>query len=313
MKAGLVRVASAATDAALGDVRTIDAKAFLRRLGFDEIEPPSVAALHRLHRAFVERVPYEVIDIQLERPTTLDPFDATDRIVRSRRGGYCFHLNGAFSTLLAALGYRVGLHRAGVQNHTDQQAGIFRNHLALTVEGLPDQPDAAWLVDVGLGDALYEPLPLGEGTYRQGPFNYSLRPSEIAPGGWRFEHDARGSFRGMDFEPEPASMSDFAERHEHLSHSPESGFVRVFTAQRRDAHGVDILRALTLSRLDAGSRPPSVLESPEKWYAALADIFGLTLDDLSSADRDRLWCKVVAQHEKHVNQPAASVHAARGA
>lgn len=291
----------------MGRVSPADVNAFLRRLGLDEIEPPSVAGLHRLHRAFVERVPYEVSEIQLERRTSLDPIEATDRIVRGRRGGYCFHLNGAFSNLLGALGYRVVLHRAGVQNHTEPRAGIFRNHLALTVEGLSDEPDTAWLVDVGLGDALYEPLPLREGSYRQGPFTYRLRPSEIAPGGWRFEHDARGSFRGMDFEPQPASMSDFAERHEHLSNSPESGFVRVFTAQRRDAHGVDILRALTLSRLDAGSRPPRVLASREDWYATLADIFGLTLDDLSTADRDRLWRRVVAQHEKYLEQNAPSV------
>jgi N-hydroxyarylamine O-acetyltransferase len=299
-------LACSPTTGHLSQVHPVDVNAFLRRLGLDQIEPPSVAGLHRLHRAFVERVPYEVIEIQLERPTTLDPLEATDRIVRRRRGGYCFHLNGAFSTLLAALGYRVALHRAGVQNHTEQRAGIFRNHLALTVDGLPDQADTAWLVDAGLGDALYDPLPLREGTYRQGPFNYSLHPSEIAPGGWRFEHDPRGSFRGMDFEPHPASMSDFAERHEHLSSSPESGFVRVFTAQRRDAHGVDILRALTLSRLDAGSRPPTVLESSDQWYAALADIFGLTLEDVSSADRDRLWRKVVAQHEKHIDAARAS-------
>jgi N-hydroxyarylamine O-acetyltransferase len=285
----------------LRDVRPDDVNAFLQRLGIDEIEPPSVAGLHRLHRAFVERVPYEVIEIQLERPTTLDLFEATDRIVRRRRGGYCYHLNGAFSTLLAALGYRVVLHRAGVQNHTEPRAGIYRNHLALTVEGLPDQPDTAWLVDVGLGDALYEPLPLREGAYRQRPFNYSLRPSDVAPGGWRFEHDARGSFRGMDFEPQEASMADFAEKHEYLSTSPESGFVRVCTTQRRDAQGVDIVRALTLSRLDGGSRPPTVLESPEKWYAALSDVFGLTLHDISAADRARLWRRVVAQHEKHLN------------
>ena len=286
-------------------MRTVDAKAFLQRLGLDEIEPPSVAGLHRLHRAFVERIPYEVIEIQLQRPTTLDPFEATDRIVRRRRGGYCYHLNGAFSTLLAALGYRVGLHRAGVQNHAEPRAGIFQNHLAWTVKDLPDQPDTAWLVDVGLGDALYEPLPLREGAYQQGPFRYSLRPSDIAPGGWRFEHDARGSFRGMDFEPQSASMADFAEKHEYLSNSPESGFVRVCTAQRRDAQGVDILRALTLSRLDADSRPPTVLESPEKWYAALADVFGLTLDDVSAADRDRLWRRVVAQHERYLNASAS--------
>jgi hypothetical protein len=102
----------------------------------------------------------------------------------------------------------------------------------------------------------------------------------------------------MDFDPASAAMSDFAERHSFLSWSPESGFVRAFVAQRRDARGVDILRALTLSRIgDADPGPRTVLDSPASWFAALADIFGLTLDDVSALDRDRLWRKVVAQHE----------------
>lgn len=283
------------------DATRLDVGGFLDRLGFREPEAPSARALHALHRAFVERIPYETIEIQLERPTTLDRFEAADRIVRRKRGGYCFHMNGAFSVLLEALGYSVTLHRAGVQNHAVQHAGIFRNHLALTVTGLADAPDTTWLVDVGLGDALHEPLPLREGTYRQGPFTYALRPSDVAPGGWRFEHDRRGTFRAMDFDPAPAAMSDFAERHSFLWCSPESGFVRAFAAQRRDARGVDILRALTLSRIgDAEPAPRTVVESPAAWFAALADVFGLTLEDVPSLDRDRLWRKVVAQHEVFV-------------
>ena len=283
------------------DATRLDVGGFLDRLGFREPEAPSVRALHALHRAFVERVPYETIEIQLERPTTLDRLEAADRIVRRKRGGYCFHMNGAFSVLLEALGYSVTLHRAGVQNHAVQQAGIFRNHLALTVTGLSDDPDTPWLVDVGLGDALHEPLPLREGMYTQGPFTYALRPSEVAPGGWRLEHDRRGTFRGMDFDPASAAMSDFAERHAFLSWSPESGFVRAFVAQRRDARGVDILRALTLSRIgDADPGPRTVLDSPASWFAALADIFGLTLNDVTALDRDRLWRKVVGQHEAFI-------------
>jgi arylamine N-acetyltransferase len=287
----------------LGDLDTtrLDVGRFLDRLGLSEPDAPSAHALHALHRAFVERIPYETIEITLERPTTLDRFEAADRIVRRKRGGYCYHMNGAFSVLLEALGYSVTLHRAGVQNHAVQHAGIFRNHLALTVAGLPDAPDTTWLVDVGLGDALHEPLPLREGTYRQGPFTYALRLSEVASGGWRFDHDRRGSFRGMDFDPAPATMSDFAERHSFLSWSPESGFVRAFAAQRRDDRGVDSLRALTLSRIGGDELAPrTVLESPAAWYGALADIFGLTLDDVPSLDRDRLWRKVVAQHEAFV-------------
>jgi arylamine N-acetyltransferase len=85
----------------------MDTAAYLRRLGVDDAGPPSAAALAALHRAHVVRVPYETIEIQLGRPTTVDPHEAAERIVECNRGGYCYHLNGAFSLLLYALGYDV--------------------------------------------------------------------------------------------------------------------------------------------------------------------------------------------------------------
>ncbi|MFI9508705.1 arylamine N-acetyltransferase [Nocardia sp. NPDC052566] len=280
-------------------MREVDVPAFLNRLGLNEAEPPSVAALCRLHAAFVERVPYEALEIQLGRPTTLDPFDSLDRIVGERRGGYCYHLNGAFSELLLALGYRVTRHRAGVQNSASVPPEISRNHLALTVSGLPDEPATTWLVDAGLGDGLHTPLPLREGVFRQGPFTFRLRPSEVVSGGWRFDHDERGSFLGMDFDPAPAVMADFAERHEYLSTSPDSGFVRVCVVQRRDATGADILRARTLIRLDGERGAATVLGSADEWFAALKGVFGLS-PRLTSAQREQLWQRVVAQHEAHL-------------
>lgn len=250
-------------------------------------------ALRRLHQAFAERVPYETVAIQLDHPTTIDPLESADRIVRRGRGGYCFHLNGAFAALLTALGYRVTMHHSGIQLTPDRELAITRNHLALTVHGLSDTP---WLVDVGLGDGLHSPLPLVEGAYRQGPFTFRLRPSEIAPGGWRFDHDPRGSLHGMDFAAEPAHITDFADNHEFLSTSPESSFKATFSVLRTDATGFDILRALTLSRIEHETKR-TVLDRPADWFAALADVFGLTLADLSPEERDRLWRKAVGQHE----------------
>jgi N-hydroxyarylamine O-acetyltransferase len=275
-------------------VTTLDMPAFLRRVGLTRAEAPSVEALTRLHRAFVERVPYETIEIQLGRATTIDPRDSIARVLRGR-GGYCFHLNGVLHDVLQALGYHVTRHAGGVQMTPDHQAGINRNHLALTVRDLPDSDDA-WLVDAGMGDGLHEPLPLREGTYRQGPFTYGLRPSEVAPGGWRFDHDRRGSFLGMDFAPEPVTMAAFTDRHEHLSTSPESGFVRTLSVLRVDAGGWDVLRALTLSRIGE-TKTKTVLETPADWSTALADVYGLTF---SPDERDALWRKAHAQHEAHV-------------
>jgi N-hydroxyarylamine O-acetyltransferase len=197
-------------------VPDLDVAAYLRRLGVTDPGPPSVAALHRLHRAHVELVPYENLEIQLDRPTSTDPFESAERVVRHRRGGYCFHLNGAFSALLAALGYDVTWHRGGVQGRDEPRPpGATGNHLVLTVRGLPSPecPEGVWFADAGLGDALHDPLPLRPGTYQQGPCTYGLAPSEVVPGGWRFTHDPGGSFAGMDFGPQRATRADFAEMH----------------------------------------------------------------------------------------------------
>ncbi len=48
-------------------------QAYLRRLGIDHHGRPTADGLRRLHRAHVERIPYEAIEIQLGRPTTVDP------------------------------------------------------------------------------------------------------------------------------------------------------------------------------------------------------------------------------------------------
>ncbi|NBH01978.1 arylamine N-acetyltransferase [Amycolatopsis sp. SID8362] len=279
----------------------MDVTGYLARLGL-EAEPPSLAALRRLHAAHVERVPYEALEVQLGRPTPLDPSASLARILRGR-GGYCYHLNGAFSALLHALGYQVTRHIGGVQGGPEDAPNVDRNHLALTVTGLPDALETAWLVDVGLGDGPHEPLPLREGTYVQGPNTYRLRPSEVAPGGWRFEHDPSGSFTGMDFAPGVAEMADFAEKHAWLSSAPESGFVRVCVVQRRDAAGADTLRALTLNRHGA----KELIESPGDWWAAAGDVFGIAAALFTEEERARLWRQCVAQHEAHVGGTGSEV------
>ncbi|MGK5678300.1 arylamine N-acetyltransferase [Actinoplanes sp. URMC 104] len=164
----------------------------------------------------------------------------------------------------------------------------------------PEAPHGRWLVDLGMGDGLHEPLPLAEGTYRQGPFTYGLRPSRAEAGGWRFDHDPRGGFLGMDFRSEAAEMSAFAAQHEHLSTSPESGFVRTATVQRRDAEGTDVVRGLVLTRT-AEAETRTVLEHERDYFAALADVFGLTLDDVTAAERAALWRRLADSHERWVS------------
>lgn len=266
--------------------------AYLRRLGL-EAEPPSHDALQRLHRAQVERVPYETLWIHAGEGWGIDLADAVERIAIRGRGGYCFHLNGAFSELLTSLGYDVTRHVGGVHGPGGLTAAEMTNHLVLTVGGLPtdEHPEGTWYVDVGLGDALHEALPLAAGTHQEGPFLLAIEPTDE---GWHLTHDPSGDFAGMAWRAAPASMDDFAERHRWLSTDPASGFVRVATAQRRDATGVDRLRGLVLTRIGEGTAPGEPLTDRDDWFAALADVFGLCFD---APVAHRLWTRCRAAHE----------------
>lgn len=271
--------------------------AYLRRLGC-EAEPPSADFLFRLHRSHVERVPYETLWIQFGQSWSVDPVESLSRIAHERRGGYCFHLNGALSELLMALGFSVRRHVGGVHGPAGPSVEEMSNHLVLSVSGLPTEsnPAGLWYADVGLGDALHEPLPLVAGTYVQGPFRLSLEETADGVGDWHLMHGAGGSFAGMSWRTEPAGMESFAERHVTLSTSPESGFVRLLTVQRRDAGGVDILRGLTLRRLGEGATA-TTLHSKAELTDALADVFGLEVSPIDLPAIEAMWARAHAAHE----------------
>ncbi|MQY15020.1 hypothetical protein SRB5_51970 [Streptomyces sp. RB5] len=271
----------------------IDVDSYLRVLGMDRPPAPTLEALAALHRAHVERVPYASLDIFLGRPAGIGAAESAERIARGR-GGYCFHLNGAFAALLSALGYDVTRHRAGVQESAAAEAGAGGNHLALTVR----VDGEGWLVDTGLGDGIHEPLPLREGTYTQGPFTYRMAPSVAEPGGWRLTNDPRGTFLAMDFAPGPVALESFREKHAALSTSPDSGYVRVLTAQLRHARGVDVLRGCVVRRIHGGGTDERTVGDPGEWYDVLAGVFRLDLSDLDAPARERLWRKVRTAHEE---------------
>ncbi len=273
--------------------------AYLRRLGFDAPPPPTAATLFAVHRAQVERVPYESVWVWLGERRTIEPLAAV-RYQTSGRGGYCYHQNGAMATLLGWLGFRVYWHVGGVQGHPDAKPNVDGNHLALTVSGLPteDNPGGEWFVDAGLGDGPHEPMPLRAGTYRQGPHTYGLRRSEVAPGGWRFDADPSMSLHGMDFLPGEATPADLTAEHERLQSAPDSSFVRTLVAFRRDAGGVDFLRGRVLKRLDATGETSRELDTAPDWHSCLADLFGLHLSDVDTQRKTLLWNRVTAAHEE---------------
>jgi len=270
---------------------------YLQRLRVDR-EPLSFEALRRLVHAHVERVPYETVWLHTGERYTCSPQDSLARIARSTRGGYCYHLNGAFSELLAALGYHVVRHVGGVHGPAGPSADVMTNHLVLTVHDLPsdEHPKGDWYVDVGLGDALYDPLPLKAAVYEQRPFQLELTETPGGIGDWHLRHDPAGCFPGMAWRSAPTGIEVFEAMNTELSTSPDSGFVKTLSVQRRSVDAVDILRGLVLLRVgdEASER---TLQSADEMDEALRDVFGLYLEDFREGSKQTLWQRT---HDAHL-------------
>jgi arylamine N-acetyltransferase len=272
---------------------------YLDRLGC-EAEPPSAGALARLHRAHVAEVPYETTWIHRGEPWGLERLASARRVAGASRGGYCFHLNGAFGLLLAHLGYRVGLHVGGV--HRDEPASAdLGNHLVLLVGDLPtgDHPSGRWYVDAGLGDALLEPMPLRAGDHHQAPLSFRLGPVDDGIGRWRLSHDARGGFASMSFSEEPATMRAFRARHRQLSTAPDSPFVRTVTAQRRQHDRVVAVRNTDVTVHTTAESTRTAIEASDEWFDLLADEFALHVPATDRTTRARLWQAATRPRPRH--------------
>ena len=205
------------------------------------------------------------------------------------------------ASLLASLGFEVSVHRATVRDDPAEmgagppvadspEALAELNHLAVVVH-LAGQ---LWLADVGLGDGPSKAVRLADShTHSEPPFSYKV---EQQPHGWRFIHDAKGSFGFFDLVMQPeVTTSAFAAAHHRLSTSPESSFVKTATVQRRTATGVHVLKRCALTRTGA---EPEALTTQETWLTALTapDGFGLAGLDTKGAEVDRLFRSVHADH-----------------
>ena len=107
--------------------------AYLERIGYSGGLAPGAETLRNIHRAHLFAVPFENLDIGWRREIRLNPEALVEKIVGQRRGGFCYELNGAFASLLRALGFQVTLLSARVPC-ADGTLGPEFDHLALRVD-----------------------------------------------------------------------------------------------------------------------------------------------------------------------------------
>ena len=86
---------------------SIGLDAYFARLGYAGSRAPTLETLHAISARHVAAIPFENLDVLLGRPIRLDPASLQQKLLREKRGGYCFEQNNLLLLVLRALGYHV--------------------------------------------------------------------------------------------------------------------------------------------------------------------------------------------------------------
>src|SRR5215212_6892478 len=232
--------------------------AYLSRIGYTGSTDPTAETLRLVHRAHLETVPFENLDIALGRRIAIDPAAFVRKIVEERRGGFCYELNGAFAALLEAMGFRVTLLSARVPRAEGDQGKEFA-HLALRVD--LEEP---WLADVGFGFSFLDPLLLRPGiVQQQDRAAYRIAESggahklerQLPDGTWKTDYM---------FTLTPRRLEDFAAMCHFQQTSPQSHFTQNSVCTLATPGGRITLSGMKLIVTENGRREERLLGSVEE-------------------------------------------------
>src|SRR5690242_7725272 len=116
-----------------GDMDQEQVSGYLERIGMTAPVRADEATLRELQLRHLRAVPFENLSVHQGEEIVLEGDALVRKVVERRRGGFCYELNGAFGTLLAALGYDVTLYAARAFDGGGVPGMPF-DHLALRVD-----------------------------------------------------------------------------------------------------------------------------------------------------------------------------------
>lgn len=276
----------------------MELEAYFDRIGWSGARTPDLATLQSLMRAHGRTVPFENLDVQLGNRTDTAIPAIYDKIVGRRRGGWCYEQNGLFGWALGELGFDVRRITCGVLR-VAMGDGAVGNHLALvvTIEGQP------WLVDVGFGGSLAEPIPLAEGTHDHAPYGIALTLQD--DGYWRFnEWVEPGKEFSFDFRDAPSDEALMAAKCQWLQTDAESVFVQNLVVQQRQGDAHLSLRGRVLSRRDAAGETRRLIGSGDELAETIARDFGMEVPGIAN-----VWNRVAERHAALFPDDAAALTA----
>ncbi|MCX6169467.1 MAG: arylamine N-acetyltransferase [Ignavibacteriales bacterium] len=244
---------------------------YLNRIGIEKIKPPSLDFLTELQNAHMLSIPFEDLDIPERDNIVLDLERIYKKIIPTKRGGFCYELNGLFHWLLTQLGFEVDMLSARVFNHERKDLGPEFDHMTLLVH-----LEKKYMVDVGFGDSFRIPLefPNGElwdvsGYYkiiRVAENEFDLRRRENYE--WRLQYKFSLTLR---------MFTDFEEMCKYQQTFPDSIFRTRMLCTIATQTGRITLSNSSLTITDNGTKTKTEVKNKNEFYNLLKKNFQIEL------------------------------------
>ncbi|MBF6485879.1 arylamine N-acetyltransferase [Nocardia otitidiscaviarum] len=264
----------------------LDLDAYLARIGYTGERTPTLESLRGLTYAHTTGIPFENLEVILGRDIPLDIESVQDKLIRRRRGGYCYEHVGLFAAALERLGFEF----TGLSGRVTMGAPALRpaTHALLWVV----VDDRAWLTDVGFGFGPLAPVELtaDRGEFALGAWRYRLDRAhgpldveqwtlhQFGRDGWVDRHTVAVS---------PQYRIDYAVGNHFVSTSPRSPFTTRPFVQRflPEVHHVLDGTVWTTEYPDGSgdTRELELAELPK----ILAEVFDIELTDADAAELAR--------------------------
>ena len=253
----------------------LDLDTYLSRIGWTGSREPTFATLAGVLRAHVRTIPFENLDVLLGRGIDLDLRALQAKLVRARRGGYCFEHATLLAAVLETLGFAPVRHSARVVLFSPRTE-VPRTHMMLTIA----LPEGRFVLDPGFGGLAPDaPVLLSDAAHSEDASHWMARDGDY--GVLR----ARSAGKVVDCWAttlEVDNASDFSLANQYTATHPASGFrnrlmLRAFAG---DARISVINRSVTIA--DASTSRTSELADRNALRALLVRHFGFDLPEVES-------------------------------
>jgi N-hydroxyarylamine O-acetyltransferase len=251
---------------------------YCKRINLNELPPATEAGLNSLQLAQRIAIPFENLDVRLNREIRLDHESITRKLVMGSRGGYCFEQNLLLSHALEAMGVASRPALARVWLGATYTPPL--THLVL----LAQIGKARWLMDAGFGGGYCPPLPLTDGSEALAPDGSTYGLTTDAELGWILHRCADGStMRQFSFTENQVFFSDILLANHWTSTHPASLFKKTIVVNRITKDGRLSLVDAVLTRT-GGRHETVIITSSDQMASIVREEFGLALSTSEIGD-----------------------------